>query len=178
MRFRRQRFRLQRAVASWDRLRSSERRVGAFLSVDLRETRHPGFLGIRCIGDRFLSRAAGTGGPQGSRHHRRDPRSLVRTRRQPRPSAWGQTEPPAFNVEGHGGLTGRGTMDEIRVPQHVVDRFERRRTARLAQMLEGRQPLERVSGCDDPLRSPQVWRLVGSLRPPTNERPLVSQAGA
>jgi hypothetical protein len=69
-------------------------------------------------------------------------------------------------------------MAEIRVPQHVVNRFERRWTARLAQMLEGRQRLERVSGCDDPLRSPQVWRLVGSLRPPTNERLLVSQAGA
>jgi hypothetical protein len=69
-------------------------------------------------------------------------------------------------------------MDEIRVPQHVVDRFERRWTARLAQMLEGRQRLERASGCDDPLRSPQVWRLVGSLRPPTIERRPVSQPGA
>jgi hypothetical protein len=70
-------------------------------------------------------------------------------------------------------------MDEIRLPQHVVNRFERRWTAILAQMLEGRQRLERASGCDDPLRSPQVWRLLeGSLRPPTIERRLVSQAGA
>jgi hypothetical protein len=70
-------------------------------------------------------------------------------------------------------------MDEIRVPQHVVNRFERRWTTRLAQMLEGRQCLEHASGCDDPLRSPQVWRLLeGYLRPPTNERVLVSQAGA
>jgi hypothetical protein len=70
-------------------------------------------------------------------------------------------------------------MDEIRVPQHVVNRFERRWTARLAQMLECRQRLEHASGCDDPLRSPQVWRLLeGSLGPPTSEGLLVSQAGA
>ncbi len=55
-------------------------------------------------------------------------------------------------------------MDEIRVPQHVVHRFERRWTARLSPMVEGRQRLEHASGCDDPLRSPQVWRLLeGSL---------------
>ncbi len=34
------------------------------------ETRHLGVLGIRRIGDRFLSLAAGTGGPQGPRDHR------------------------------------------------------------------------------------------------------------
>jgi hypothetical protein len=54
-------------------------------------------------------------------------------------------------------------MDEIKLPHHVVNRFERRWTARLAQMLEGR----RSHGSDDPLRSPQVRRLLeGSLRPP------------
>jgi ribosomal protein L32E len=53
-------------------------------------------------------------------------------------------------------------MDEIRVPQHVVDRFERRWTTRFTQMLEdwrrpeGRSP---VSICDDPLRRRRsgVW---------------------
>jgi hypothetical protein len=46
-------------------------------------------------------------------------------------------------------------MDEIRFPQHVVNRLERRWTTRLAQMLEGRQHLEHARRCDDPLRSPQ-----------------------
>ena len=45
-------------------------------------------------------------------------------------------------------------MDEIRLPRHVVNRFERRWATRLAHMLEGRQRLEHASGCDDPLRSP------------------------
>lgn len=59
-------------------------------------------------------------------------------------------------------------MDEIRLPQHVVNRFERRWTARFA--LEDWQspknaPLP-VRGCGDPLGSPQVRRLLdGSLRP-------------
>jgi hypothetical protein len=62
-------------------------------------------------------------------------------------------------------------MDEIKLPQHIVNRIERRWTARFAQMPEGRQPLERrrsspSHGRFDPLRSPQVWRLLeGSLRP-------------
>ena len=34
-------------------------------------------------------------------------------------------------------------MDEIRLPQHVVNRFERRWKARFAQMPEVRQPPER-----------------------------------
>jgi hypothetical protein len=58
-------------------------------------------------------------------------------------------------------------MDEVKLPQHVVNRFERRWTAKFAQMLQGRpQPVARYSrGSDDPL--PQVRRLlVGSLRPP------------
>jgi hypothetical protein len=64
-------------------------------------------------------------------------------------------------------------MDEIRLPQHVVNRFERRWTARFAQMLGDWPPLEHAPsspacGCDDPLRSPQVRRLLeGSLKPPT-----------
>jgi hypothetical protein len=74
-------------------------------------------------------------------------------------------------------------MDEIKLPQHIVNRIERRWTARFAQMPGVRQPLEcRCSspshGSFDPLRSPQVWRLLESLRPPTIERRLVNQAGA
>ena len=42
-------------------------------AVGFGETRHPGVLGIRCIGDRFLPRTAGAGKPQGAGHHRRDP---------------------------------------------------------------------------------------------------------
>jgi hypothetical protein len=34
-------------------------------------------------------------------------------------------------------------MDVIQLPQHIVNRIERRWTARFAQMPEGRQPLER-----------------------------------
>ena len=69
-------------------------------------------------------------------------------------------------------------MDEIRLPQHVVNRFERRWTARFAQMLEEWQRPEHaplpVRGCGDPLRSPQVRRLLeGSLRPPTLDRTLL-----
>jgi len=61
-------------------------------------------------------------------------------------------------------------MEEIRLPQHVVKRIERRWAARFAQTLEDWQRLERAPsspacGCDDPLRSPQVRRLLeGSLR--------------
>jgi hypothetical protein len=72
-------------------------------------------------------------------------------------------------------------MDEIKLPQDVVNRVERRWTARFAQMPEVRQPLERrcsspSHGSFDPLRSPQVWRLLeGSLRPPTiDSRPTFS----
>ncbi len=68
-------------------------------------------------------------------------------------------------------------MDEVKLPQHVVNRFERRWTARFAQMLQGRpQPVQRYSrGSDEPLRSPQVRRLLeGSLRPP---KPLALDLG-
>jgi hypothetical protein len=63
-------------------------------------------------------------------------------------------------------------MDEIRLPRHVVNRIERRWAAKFAQMPEGQQLMGRQRsspsrGSDDPLRSPQVWRLLeGSLRPP------------
>jgi hypothetical protein len=63
-------------------------------------------------------------------------------------------------------------MDEIRLPQHVLNRIEQRWTARLAQMLEEKRRPERTpsspaDGNYDPLRSPQVRRLLeGSLRPP------------
>jgi hypothetical protein len=68
-------------------------------------------------------------------------------------------------------------MDEIQLPQHIVNRIERRWTARFAHMPKGRQPLERrrsSHGSFDPLRSPQVWRLLeGSLRPPVVDRTFV-----
>jgi hypothetical protein len=60
-------------------------------------------------------------------------------------------------------------MDEIRLPHHVVDRFERRWTGRFAQIPNAlHQPAAASSrGGDDPLRSPAVRRLLeGSLRPP------------
>ena len=67
-------------------------------------------------------------------------------------------------------------MDEIRLPQNVVNRFGRRWTARFAQMLIGspkHAPLP-VRGCGNPLRSPQVRRLLErSLRPQTLDRTLL-----
>lgn len=62
-------------------------------------------------------------------------------------------------------------MDEIKLPHHAVNRFERRWTARFAQMLEGRSTgARRWLGSDDPVRSPQVRRLLaGSLRPPKSD---------
>ena len=65
-------------------------------------------------------------------------------------------------------------MDEIKLPHHVVDRFERRWKARFALLLEGQSRLRRLaSGNDDPLQSPQVRRLLeGSLRPPKPDETL------
>jgi hypothetical protein len=58
-------------------------------------------------------------------------------------------------------------MDDIRLPRHVLNRFERRWEARFAQPPRLRPPSASI---DDPLRSPQVWRLLeGSLRPPQRE---------
>jgi hypothetical protein len=39
-------------------------------TFSVRETRHLGVLGIRCIGDRLLSRVAGASRPQGTGHRR------------------------------------------------------------------------------------------------------------
>ncbi|MET4236570.1 hypothetical protein ABIA85_009886 [Bradyrhizobium sp. LA6.10] len=50
------------------------------------------------IGDRFVSRLAGTRWPQGARHHRRDPRGPLRTRWRSPQSAWRQAEPSVFDV--------------------------------------------------------------------------------
>jgi len=64
-------------------------------------------------------------------------------------------------------------MDEIRLPQRIVNRIERRWESRFAQPLGDwrhpeRAPLSPAAGNHDPLRSPQVRRLLeGSLRPPT-----------
>jgi hypothetical protein len=65
-------------------------------------------------------------------------------------------------------------MDETRLPQHVLNRIERRWASRFAQTLgdwrhSERAPLSPADGNHDPLRSPQVRRLLeGSLRPPTS----------
>ena len=65
-------------------------------------------------------------------------------------------------------------MDEIRLPQHIVNRIERRWESRFAQTLGDWRhpecaPLSPGDGNHDPLRSPQVRRLLeGSLRPPTS----------
>jgi hypothetical protein len=64
-------------------------------------------------------------------------------------------------------------MDEIRLPQHVLTRFQRRWTAKFAHILADWRRLEHTPpfpacGCYDPLQSRQVRRLLeGSLRPPT-----------
>ena len=66
-------------------------------------------------------------------------------------------------------------MDEIKLPHHVVNRFQRRWTARFVQVPGGRpQPVARCwPGNDDPLRSPQARRLLErSLRPPKADRTL------
>jgi hypothetical protein len=67
-------------------------------------------------------------------------------------------------------------MNEIRLPQHVLNLIERRWASRFAQMLEDWQRPERAPSLSasetyDPLQSPQVRRrLQGSLRPPTVDR--------
>ncbi|MET4037912.1 hypothetical protein ABMB68_009449 [Bradyrhizobium sp. RT4a] len=71
-------------------------------------------------------------------------------------------------------------MEEIKLPHHVVNRFERRWTARFAQMPGGQpQPVARYcGGNEDPLRSPQVRRLLeGSLRPPKSDRTVEFDRG-
>jgi hypothetical protein len=74
-----------------------------------------------------------------------------------------------------GRLVGEGVMDEIRLPQHVVSRLERRWAARFGRRPESTHPTgqsfeSREPGSDDPLQSTQVRRLLeGSLRPPKRE---------
>jgi hypothetical protein len=59
-------------------------------------------------------------------------------------------------------------MDDIRLPQDVLNRFERRWAARFAETT--RRPPSLASR-NDPFRSPQVRRLLeGSLKPPTRDR--------
>src|ERR1700722_204754 len=105
-----------------------------------------------------VSEKPAPGRPQGPRHHRRDPGSLVRTRWRPPQSAWRQAEPPVFYVKGAGGLVGRSAMDEIRLPQHVASRTERRWTARFAKMLAPCRPERSLSKRNDTLRSPKFRR--------------------
>ena len=58
-------------------------------------------------------------------------------------------------------------MDEIRLPQHIANRVDRRWAARFRDMPDRPSGLSSsLEGCD-PLRSPQVRRLLeGSLTPP------------
>ena len=55
-------------------------------------------------------------------------------------------------------------MEEIRLPQHAVNRIERRRAARFARMLGSWRRFERAPSPSDrscdPLRSSQVQRLL------------------
>src|SRR5665213_492854 len=96
----------------------------------------------------------------------------MRTGRRPPPSAGRQAKPSVFDVEGNDSIAGSDVMDEIRLPQHVVNRIERRWASRFAQTLGGwlhpeRAPSPSIRGSYDPLQSPQVRRLLeGSLRPP------------
>jgi hypothetical protein len=61
-------------------------------------------------------------------------------------------------------------MNEIRIPQHVIQRIERRWLAKLEQLskIRTRLPMQPIEQ-DDPLRSPHVERwLASSLRPPSS----------
>lgn len=59
-------------------------------------------------------------------------------------------------------------MDEIRLPQHVVDRIDRRFTLRFAQMLESRGRKEAMSlrraEVPTPVRHPRARRLLEEVR--------------
>ncbi len=69
---------------------------------------------------------------------------------------------------------GERIVDEIKLPQHIVNRIERRWASHVAQVLGDRRhseraPLSPADGNHDPLQSPQVRRrLEESLRPPTS----------
>jgi hypothetical protein len=61
-------------------------------------------------------------------------------------------------------------MKEIGLPRDVMNRIERRWMAKFAQANQARPT---ATFCDDPLRSPQVRRLLfGSLKPPTGDRAI------
>jgi hypothetical protein len=53
------------------------------------------------------------------------------------------SRPPALNVETHGGIARSSTMEEIRLPQHVRNRIERRWAVRFARMLGSWRRFER-----------------------------------
>ena len=130
------------------------RESGASIAVDLGEARHPGILGIRCIGDRILPRSEGACRAQSTGHHRRDPRSTVRTRRRTAQSAGRQAEPPALHVKGPGRLEGEVPWrNQIAAARREPDR----------PSVGG--PLPEIA-TDDPLLSLEVRRLVEGLRPP------------
>jgi hypothetical protein len=58
-------------------------------------------------------------------------------------------------------------MNEICLPQHVIERLERRWRSKLEQLTRMRVRAQPVKQ-DDPLRSPQVERWLASpLRPPS-----------
>ena len=59
----------------------------------------------------------------------------MRTRRRSPQSARRQAKPSVFDVQGFGGVVGKCAMDEIRLPQHIVNRIERRWESRFAQTL-------------------------------------------
>ena len=63
-------------------------------------------------------------------------------------------------------------MTDIGLPRDVLNRIERRWMAKFAQTPPAQPSATR---CDDPLRSPQVRRLLdGSLKPPKCDRAIES----
>jgi hypothetical protein len=58
-------------------------------------------------------------------------------------------------------------MNDILIPEHVIQRLERRWIGKLEQLAKMRGPSMQPVEQDDPLRSPHVERwLASSLRPP------------
>jgi hypothetical protein len=55
-------------------------------------------------------------------------------------------------------------MEEVRLPQHVMQRIERRWRARFGQLAEtGQRTLSSSSNESDPLRSSQVQKMAGGI---------------
>ena len=69
-----------------------------------REASDPGFLGLRCIGDRVLSGATRSGRTEGAGQHRRHPGSPVRPGRRASPSAGREGLQTAVHRARHRGL--------------------------------------------------------------------------